>query len=676
VSDTVEVRPIRKLLVANRGEIARRVVRAARSLGIATVAVFSDADAASPHVREADEAVRLPGSAASETSLVLSSIVEAAVRTGADALHPGYGFLSENPDLARACAAAGVVFVGPGAEAIEQMGSKLAAKAIVGGSGVPVLAGRDASQLEGDKLAAAAAEVGWPLLVKASAGGGGRGMRIVRRAEDLVEAVEGARREAASAFGDATVFLERYLEGAHHVEIQVVADAQGTTVHLGERDCSVQRRHQKIIEEAPSPVVGPELRQAMGAAAVAAARSVGYRGVGTVEFLVDREGGFWFLEMNTRLQVEHPVTEAVTGIDLVELQLRVAEGRPLPAEVVGAAAAFAERGVHAIEARLYAEDPEREFLPSTGVLRRFSVGDGPGLRVDAGVEDGSVVSSYYDPLLAKVIAWAPTRDEARRRLAAALASARAHGLRTNRDLLVAVLLDGEFAAGAADVQFLERRPAAELSRSRHDPAAVRLHAVGAALAEQAARRAGAGVLAPVASGWRNNPSQPQVVRYEVGGGGPADPVPLEVTYFFDRAGVTVGVDGDRLEDFQLVAASPERVECELGGVRRSLEVTISGHDVDVGSPLGSTSFRRLPRFPVPHVELAEGSLVAPMPGVVARVAVAAGEAVDAGQVVVVVESMKMEHPVRAPAGGRVVELRVAAGHQVDSGTVLAVVEAT
>jgi propionyl-CoA carboxylase alpha chain len=659
-------RPIRKLLVANRGEIARRVVRAAGSLGIATVAVYSDPDAASPHVREADEGVRLPGATAGETYLSIDAVVRAATRAGADALHPGYGFLSENPAFARAVVAAGIVFVGPPADAIEQMGSKLAAKALVEAAGVPVLPGREVAGLGHEELLAAGCSIGWPLLVKASAGGGGRGMRVVGRQADLIAAIEGARREASSAFGDPTVFLERYLEGAHHVEIQVLADTFGTTVHLGERDCSVQRRHQKIVEEAPSPVADRALRSQMGEAALAAARSVGYVGAGTVEFLVEPGGGFYFLEMNTRLQVEHPVTELVTGLDLVRLQLLIAEGAPLPGEVLAASAAGPHG--HAIEARLYAEDPERDFLPSTGTLHRFAIEEGEGVRVDAGVVDGSVVSPYYDPMLAKVIAWAPTREGAARRLAHALAGARLHGVATNRDLLVAVLGEEEFLAGTADVQFLSRRSPAELALSARHPEADRLHAAAAALAEQAARRASVAVLPDVPSGYRNNPSQPQRLRYATAAR------ELDVSYRFGRSGLeSVAVDGEPLE-LVLFSAGATAVDCELGGLRRLVEVAVVGDEVFVDSALGSTVLRRLPRFPAPRHEAGAGSLVAPMPGVVARISVAAGESVEVGQEVLVVESMKMEHAVRAPATGVVAAIRVEAGSQVEAGTVLAVLE--
>ncbi|HEV2361860.1 MAG TPA: biotin carboxylase N-terminal domain-containing protein, partial [Acidimicrobiales bacterium] len=465
---------IRRLLIANRGEIARRIIRSAAAMGISTVAVYSDADEAMPHTRDADLAVRLPGSSAAETYLRGDLIIAAARASGADAIHPGYGFLAENAGFARACEAAGLIWVGPPASAIEAMGSKLSAKALVSAAGVPVLesvavasavgsagasaVGSAASAADDGPtldLAAAGERIGFPLLVKASAGGGGRGMRVVRSAGELAGAVESAGREALAAFGDGTVFLESYLEGAHHVEIQVLADAHGGCVSLFERDCSVQRRHQKIIEECPSPVVTPELRAAMGSTAVDAARSVGYVGAGTVEFLMSPSTGrFVFLEMNTRLQVEHPVTEMVTGLDLVRLQLEVAEGAVLPAAVHEAVA----RGPvgWSVEARLYAEDPGQDWRPSTGRLHLFSVPE-TGARVDAGVETGSVVSPYYDPMLAKVIAVGSSREEACRILARTLAEARVHGVTTNRDLLVGILGDAEFLSGAADVQYLERR---------------------------------------------------------------------------------------------------------------------------------------------------------------------------------------------------------------------------
>ena len=646
---------ITKLLVANRGEIAARVMRTAHDLGIATVAVHSDPDADAPFVALADEAVRLPGASPTETYLRGDLVIAAARATGADAVHPGYGFLSENAGFARGCAAAGLTFVGPSPDAIASMGSKLAAKAMMEAAGVPVLPG--ATLTEGDELP----DIGFPVLVKAAFGGGGRGMRIVREAGGLADAVDGARREAASAFGDGTVFLERYVEDPRHVEVQIVGDAGGEVVHLFERECSIQRRYQKIVEECPSPAVDETLRAELGAAAVAAGKAIGYTGAGTVEFVLDKDGAFFFLEVNTRLQVEHPVTELVTGIDLVALQLRVAEGHPLPED-----ARTAQVTGHAIEVRLYAEDVPAGYLPATGTLHRFAVPTMPGLRVDAGVTDGSVVSPHYDPMLAKVIAHAPTRADAARTLARALAQAGLHGVTTNRDLLVGILRDEEFLAGGTDTGFLGRHP--ELVTPDHD-AGDRVRAVAAALAGQALRRKEAPVLGGLPSGWRNVGGPPQAVAYAVG------ERTLDVTYAFRRSGLEVAVDGEPLE-LTLVAASPEQVTLEVDGVRRTHRVHRAGGHTFVDSPDGSSSFVDVPRFADPNAVAHAGSMLAPMPGTVVRVLAATGDSVTAGAALVVLEAMKMEHTVAAPVDGVVTSVDVAPGDQVETRQILAVVEAS
>jgi propionyl-CoA carboxylase alpha chain len=500
---------MRRVLVANRGEIARRVFDTCRRLGISTAAVYSEPDADALFSREADIAIALGGATPAESYLRGDAILDAARRAGADAIHPGYGFLAENAAFARAVLDAGLVWIGPSPEAISAMGSKTEARMRMEHAGVPVLPG---AHLDGGDPRDAAQYIGFPLLVKASAGGGGKGMRLVNLPEELLEGVNAARREAGAAFGDDTVFLERFAPRARHVEVQVLGDVRGRVVAFHERDCSVQRRHQKVIEEAPSPAVTPELRARMAAAAVAAGEAIGYVGAGTVEFLLTPEGQFFFLEINTRLQVEHPVTELVTGIDLVELQLAVAIGEPVPdvPSIDG----------HAIEARLYAEDPANGFLPVTGPMRRFRVPD--GVRVDTGVEDGSMISAYYDPMVAKIVAHGATRGEAARRLADALTRAELHGMTTNRDFLVRVLRHPEFLSGDADTGFLERHDlSAPLVADR------RLAAAAAALAGQARRRAGTRTLRTLPSGWRNNPSQLQVTRFE------GD---LEVGYRFDRAG--------------------------------------------------------------------------------------------------------------------------------------------
>ncbi len=480
---------ITKLLIANRGEIAARIIRTAHALGIATVAVYSDADAEAPYVTLADEAVRLPGTAPADTYLRGDLIVAAAVAAGADAVHPGYGFLSENAAFARACADAGLIFVGPAAETIAAMGDKVRAKAIMAAAGVPVLPSATIATEAPPDLAAAGAEVGFPLLVKAAFGGGGRGMRLVTDPAELAEAVSTARREAASAFGDGTVFLERYVTDPRHVEVQILGDTTGTVIHLFERECSIQRRYQKIVEECPSPAVGEDLRDELTAAAESAGQAVGYTGAGTVEFVLDRDGSFWFLEMNTRLQVEHPVTEEVTGLDLVELQLRIAEGEPLPPR-----ARDARIGGHAIEVRLYAEDVAGRLRARHRPLHRFTIPDAPGIRVDTGFRDGSVVSPHYDAMLAKVIAHGRTRADAARRLARALAQAQIHGVTTNRDLLTAILREPEFLAGGTDTGYLTRHePAALAAAAAPGAGPGRMHAVAAALARQAlAPRRGAG----------------------------------------------------------------------------------------------------------------------------------------------------------------------------------------
>ncbi|MGY1615482.1 acetyl/propionyl/methylcrotonyl-CoA carboxylase subunit alpha [Geodermatophilus sp. SYSU D00691] len=655
---------IRKLLIANRGEIALRITRTAREMDIATVAVFSDPDAGAPFVAAADEAVRLPGATPAETYLRGDLLLAAARATGADAVHPGYGFLSENAGFARACADAGLVFVGPSPEAIGAMGSKTAAKERVAAAGVPTLPGAvigARGELNEAALARAGEGIGYPLLVKAAFGGGGRGMRIVREGDELAEAVAAARREAASAFGDGTVFLERFVERPRHVEVQVVGDTHGTVVHLFERECSIQRRYQKIVEESPSPAVTPELRAELGAAAVAAAKAIDYVGAGTVEFVLDRAGRFFFLEVNTRLQVEHPVTELVTGLDLVRVQLQVADGEPLPPEVTGASLTG-----HAVEARLYAEDVAAGFLPATGTVHRFRVPQLPGLRVDAGVADGSVVGVHYDPMLAKVIAHGPTRDAACRTLARALAGARVHGVTTNRDLLVGLLREDEFRRGEIDTGYLERHDPVELGRSGDERLALRVHALAAALAGAAGRRAAAGVQAAVPSGWRNVPSADQTTTFALDG------AVVDVAYRSTRDGVRAAVDGERL-DVVVDAASPDAVTLTVDGVRRTVEVHRVADDHFCDSSLGATWLTEVERFPEPEAEEQAGSLLAPMPGTVVRVEVGVGDPVRAGAVVVVLEAMKMEHPVRAAHDGVVTALPATVGATVDTGAVLAVV---
>ncbi|TDV55283.1 acetyl/propionyl/methylcrotonyl-CoA carboxylase subunit alpha [Actinophytocola oryzae] len=649
---------ITTLLVANRGEIARRVFRTCRTLGIATVAVYSDADADVPHVREADAAVRLPGASPADTYLRADLIVDAARVSGADAVHPGYGFLSENAEFARAVVKAGLTWVGPPPEAIDQMGSKIESKRLMAEAGVPVLTGLDPESLSDKDL---------PVLVKASAGGGGRGMRVVNSLDDLSARLADARAEAASAFGDDTVFVEPYLATGRHIEVQVMCDQHGTVWAVGERECSIQRRHQKIIEESPSPLVEriPGMREELFGAARAAARAIAYVGAGTVEFLADDAGRFYFLEMNTRLQVEHPVTECVTGLDLVGLQLGVAEGRPLPADPPPAQG-------HAIEVRLYAEDPAADWRPHSGTLHRFEVPNvattfavplGAGIRLDSGVDSGTVVSPHYDPMLAKVISVAPSRDVAARALASTLTRAKVHGVTTNRDLLVNVLTHPAFLAGDTDTAFFDRHGLAELATPLATPDTVRLAALAAALADGAANRAGARVLGRMPSGWRNVVAAPQRKRFLVGD------TEHDITYRLGRDGL-VGHDGVRV-----VEVRPDEVVLDVDGLLRRFDVSRYQGVSYVSTATGSVALTEVPRFADPATQVAAGSLLAPMPGTVVRVAVAAGDRVVKGQPLLWLEAMKMQHQIDAPADGVVTELGVGAGDQVEVGRVLAVVSA-
>ena len=610
------------VLVANRGEIACRVFRTCRELGIRTVAVHSDADEGALHTRVADTAVRLPGATPADTYLRADLVVKAAVSAGADAVHPGYGFLSENAGFARAVLDAGLVWIGPPPEAIEAMASKTRAKELMGLA--PLGEVREADL---------------PVLVKAAAGGGGRGMRVVRRLHDLGGALEAARAEAASAFGDGEVFAEPYVENGRHVEVQVLADTHGTVWALGTRDCSLQRRHQKVVEEAPAPGLSEELEDELRSLAVRAARAVSYVGAGTVEFLV-ADGHAHFLEMNTRLQVEHPVTEAVFGLDLVAEQIRVAEGGALAPQPPR------PRG-HAVEARLYAEDPAHDFTPQTGTLHRLTVPD--GVRVDTGYDDGDEIGVHYDPMIAKVVAHAPTRAEAVRKLAGALERATLHGPVTNRDLLVRSLRHEEFTSARMTTGFYDRHLTA-LTTPAADPYAP----LAAALADAHGRsRFG---------GWRNLPSQPQTKRYAVAG------EEIEVGYTYDRTGRPTA------EGVRIVHADAHLVVLEADGVRRRFDVARYGDRVHVNG----TTLTALPRFPDPVAQHAPGSLLAPMPGTVVKLAdgLITGSSVRAGEPLVWLEAMKMQHVISAPATGTVTALPVTEGQQVGMGTLLAVVRDT
>ncbi|MCV7091680.1 acetyl/propionyl/methylcrotonyl-CoA carboxylase subunit alpha [Mycobacterium interjectum] len=650
---------VTRVLVGNRGEIARRVFATCRRLGLGTIAVYTDPDAAAPHVAEADARVRLEKT---NDYLNAEALISAARAAGADAVHPGYGFLSENADFAAAVQQAGLTWVGPPVDAVRAMGSKIESKKLMAAAGVPVL-----DELDPDTVT----EAQLPVLVKASAGGGGRGMRVVRELSSLAGEVEAARREAQSAFGDPTVFCERYLPTGHHIEVQVMADTHGTVWAVGERECSIQRRHQKIIEEAPSPLVEriPGMRAKLFDAARLAAAAIGYTGAGTVEFLADDDGEFYFLEMNTRLQVEHPVTEETTGLDLVELQLAIAEGGRLDAEPPTA------RG-HSIEARLYAEDPARGWQPQAGVLHTIdvpavrsefaSLGYRTGIRLDSGIVDGFTVSIHYDPMLAKVVSYAPTRRQSALVLADALARAHLHGVRTNRELLVNVLRHPAFLDGATDTAFFETHGLDKLSAPLADAAVVRLSAIAAALADAAHNRAVAPVLGPVPSGWRNLASGCQVKTYR-----DDSDTEQHVEYRFTRTGLALPADAT----VRLVSATADRVTLADDGVEHTFAVARHGDDVYVDSARGPVHLIALPRFPEPGSTVEKGSLVAPMPGNVIRLGAAIGDTVTAGQPLIWLEAMKMEHTIAAPSDGVLAALNVETGQQVEVGAVLARVEA-
>ena len=649
---------IDSVLIANRGEIACRVIRTARGLGMRTIAVYSDADRNALHVRLADEAVRIGPAPARESYLNVAAILAAARSSGAKCIHPGYGFLSENAAFARACADTGVVFVGPPQSSILRMGSKSEARRLMAAAGVPVLPGYDGEEQGPGQLLSEAERMGFPLLIKPTAGGGGKGMRIVRAAADFAEALAGARREAAKSFDDDRVLLERFVETGRHVEIQVFADAHGNAVHLFERDCSLQRRHQKVIEEAPAPGIDERTRAAMGEAAVSAARAVAYQGAGTVEFLYDGQA-FYFLEMNTRLQVEHPVTEMITGLDLVEWQFRVASGEPLPL----AQDQIRRRG-HAVEARLYAEDPERGFLPSTGRLRRFRLpAPNEQVRVDNGFEAGDEVGVHYDPMLAKIIVWAQDRGAALAGLRAALEETDIEGVRTNVRFLWDIAGHAKVLAGEVDTRLLER----ELQPDGGIPAGeVRdawLLATVASLSLDEARDAVRPSPWDTREGFRLN--QPAAIRVPLASSGDAHW--LSVARDDGRYLVELGGTRHRVI---LGDSQSERVSGSIDGRPVSAAIERDGARLRLRRRCRTYEFSENPgRDPHSSAEH-EGHLRAPMPGHVLDVRAAAGTKVARGTVLVVLEAMKMEHSLVAPWDAVVTEVRVKAGERVDEGTEL------
>ena len=655
------------VLVANRGEIARRVFRTCREMGIATVAVFSDPDADAAFVAEADRAVGLGGAAPAESYLRADAVLEAAACAGAEAVHPGYGFLSEHAEFARAVTEAGLVWIGPPPEAIAAMGSKIEAKRLMAAADVPLLPGAELDGLSDEEVAAAADQVGLPLLVKASAGGGGRGMRVVESSDGLADAVAAARREAEAAFGDGALFIERFVPSSRHVEVQIMGDDAGRVIHLHERDCSVQRRHQKVIEEAPAPALDESIRVGLHAAAVRAGEAIGYRSAGTVEFLLTPDGEFFFLEVNTRLQVEHPVTEAVLDLDLVRLQLDVAAGRRLPTQDE-----VPTPSGHAIEARLYAEDPAADFRPSTGRVYAFDVPD--TVRVDAALlSTGGVVSQHYDPMIAKVVAHGDTREATARTLAAALRRTTIAGVTANLGLLTRTLEHAEFIDNQADTGFLERHDVSVLGRELLEGRDRDVALLALALGGQARRRARTEAQRGVSSGFRNVPTEPQRTRFALVGDPTGDAI--DVTYRFAGSSlVDVSVEGADIDDARLWAARPDKVDLAIDGVRTSHALGWADSDVCwAAGPSGTLAAHLLPRFVEPDETVAPGSLVATMPGTIRAVPVSLGDRVESGDTVVVMEAMKMELALTAPGSGTITEIGVAVDDTVETGTLLAVI---
>jgi acetyl/propionyl-CoA carboxylase alpha subunit len=624
----VGMKHFRKILVANRGEIAVRILRTCRAMGIETIAVYSDFDRAALHVRLADQAVPLGVAPARDSYLNIEKIISAARLTGADAIHPGYGFLSENAEFASACEEAGIVFIGPRAGVIRSLGSKNEARKLAQEAGVPIVPAPEENE--------------FPKLIKASAGGGGRGMRIVRNAAEFEEAFAAAQGEAERAFGDSTLLLEKYIEGARHVEVQIFGDHHGNVMHLFERDCSVQRRYQKVIEESPSPAVTPEIRRRMTDAAMALARKAGYTNAGTVEFLLAPSGDFYFIEVNTRIQVEHPVTEMVTGIDLIRLQIEIAQGAKLPATQPG-------QSGHAIEARLYAEDPANGFLPSTGVLHVWQLPEtSTGLRIDTGVEEGSEIGVYYDPLLAKIIAHAEDRESAIRKLVHALRNFAVQGPQTNREYLIALLENEEFAAGHAHTGF--QLPAT----ASMDEAMERVFCAITRAYIERSEQSSRSILPSIPPRFRNNPTAAPAMKFTVGGH----------EYAIDLSNSAV----------EILVSSHDFVDALVNGVRYRFYIQQHGVDYYVRSNLGQRHIQRLPRFPERTAAGQHQSANSPMPGQVLRILVAEGQSVKPGDALVVLEAMKMEQTIKATIQGVVRAVLVKPAETVAPGQMLVEIE--
>ncbi|MCW8843653.1 MAG: acetyl/propionyl/methylcrotonyl-CoA carboxylase subunit alpha [Rhodobacteraceae bacterium] len=643
-----------KILIANRGEIAVRIIRTAHDMGFRTVAVYSDPDSTAPHVSAADEAVRIGPGPVAQSYLCVEAILEAARRTGAEAVHPGYGFLSENADFARACADAGLTFIGPSPDAIALMASKRLSKQAMIDAGVPCIPGYQGADQTDATLLEEAERIGFPLMIKASAGGGGRGMRIVSTPQSVLENLNTARSEALSAFGSEELILERAIRGGRHIEVQIFADTLGNIVHLGERDCSIQRRHQKVVEESPSPFVSPDLRERLGEAATQAARACGYCGAGTVEFLVDAQGAFYFLEMNTRLQVEHPVTEEVTGQDLVAWQLRVALGEPLPLRQEEIAMSG-----WAMEVRLYAEDPQSGFMPQTGRIAHWHPAEGNGLRIDAGIIEGQTVSPYYDPMLAKLIAHGATREDARRKLARAIEDTALLGLKSNKALLSRILRHPVFQEGAATTDFLGTHFAQDLSTIASPPT-IESRALAVALLHMRSGIRASGSCETI--DWRNSPPSPW--RYELACNDQSSTLTLIPERANGRMRYKVR-DGDDTETIEILDTTANSCAYVIGGIRKMIRFAYDHAQVHLGDALGHVTFRDITQQPKNNEDTSgTGQILAPMDGAIVAIFGAEGDQVSRGETIAVLEAMKMERPLVADTDGTLTTLAVAKGDQV------------
>lgn len=665
----MEVKTINTILIANRGEIASRIIRTCKKMGIRSVAIYSDADRGTPYTREADQAVHIGGNELATSYLDQDKIISTAKKVGADAIHPGFGFLSENAGFAKKVKDAVLIFIGPNADAIAAMGSKSKAKDIMRQHEVPVIPGYQGDDQSIETLSAEAVKIGFPVLLKAAAGGGGKGMRIVEAEKELEASIDAAKREASSAFGDDELIIEKYFPSSRHIEFQIFGDQHGNAIHVLERECSIQRRYQKIIEESPSPALSDDLRNEMGEAAVRAAKSLSYDNAGTVEFILSDRNEFFFLEVNTRLQVEHPVTEEITGLDLVQMQIEVAEGRPLSVtqeDIKGTG--------YAIECRLYAEDAANEFLPATGMILKWSTPEIDGLRIETGVESGSVISTHYDPMIAKLITHGKDRAEGQRKMSAALANLNCLGLTTNQDFLKAILANADFQAGKYDTHFLQKQFSYEKEQSQE---AIEMATIAASAFDKAEREMNRTILQNVPSGWRNNFYQPQQETFLNVDASTGSAQGSEVLVKYHNPNYTIFIASEAKQspanDYQVQVAevSDDEILLELNGIQERFTVVKSGNDYFIQhAQNGTVNLTRKERFPLKEAEKVKGGYISPMPGKVIKVLVEPGQEVKSGDGLLVLLSMKMENTICADEDGTVEEIYVTEEEDLEAGKLL------